>query len=124
MHSFGLVLTLSVLTGTLVALDFSDIRAAPALQAPLMSTMSDFASPIDDSVTALSIMPHSVPGVFVPKADLSNGIFAVGSSTDREGLDTDEQDIEQPANDVGDESDAANADADTDTDEDNDFVLI
>lgn len=86
--------------------------------------MSYLASPVDDSATALSVMPHSVPGLVVPKADLSNGIFAVGSSTDREGLDTDDQDIEQPANDVSNESDAANADATADTDEDNDFVLI
>ena len=124
MHSYGLALTISVLTGTLVALDLSDISAATVQLAPPTSTISYFTSPADDGVTALSIMPSTLPGITVPKADIGNGIFAVGSSTDREGLDTAEHDFEMPANDISDDSDAANADSDTDTDEDNDFVLI
>ncbi|MEO7253434.1 MAG: hypothetical protein ABIZ64_04235 [Casimicrobium sp.] len=121
MQSLGLTLTLLSLTGTFVAIDLSDRRDFAPEQA---LTQPQRPSSLDASVNALSVMPNSLPGIVVPKADISNGIYAVGSSTDREGLDTEEQDVGSQTNDGDDEADSANAVTDTDTDEDNDFVLI
>ncbi len=117
MQSFGLALTLSLLTGTLVALDFSDAHTESPRQT---STPSSREVSIDDSVNALSIMPNSVPGILVPKADISNGVFSVGSSTGKEGLDNDEDVAGTPGNNVDDEAEAS----DPETTEANDFVLI
>ncbi len=117
MQSFGLALTTFLLTGTLVALDLSDIHVASPQQ---ILVLSPHASSTDVDVTALSIMPHGLPGLFVPKADINNGVFAVGSSTGREGLDNDEQDVGTHADEVDDEVDASDSDAD----KGNDFVLI
>ena len=120
MHSFGLALTLTLLTSTLVVLDLSDTHPGSSETIVVDSPRS---LP-NDSVSALSIMPNSLPGRFVPKADISNGVFAVGSSTGNEGLNDDEHDDEHDvgthANAVDDESDPADAE----TDEGNDFVLI
>ena len=118
MQSIGLVLTLSMLTGTLVAFDLSD--AQTQAHQPVLSATSH----------GLAIMPRSMPGLAVPKADIRNGVFAVGSSIGNEGLYeiTDEADDdgddgdERDDGDGGDDSDGSPASAEPSAG--NDFVLI
>ena len=81
MQSIALTLTLTALTGTLVALDLSNTQAGSQLSLPQAPSVS---------ANRLAVMPNSLPGVSIPKADIKNGAFAMGSSTDREGLFEDE----------------------------------
>lgn len=118
MQSIGLVLTLSMLTGTLVALDLSD--AQTQAHQPVLSATSH----------GLAIMPRSMPGLAMSKADIRNGVFAVGSSIGNEGLyeSTDEADDdgddgdERDDGDGGDDGDGSPASAEPSAG--NDFVLI
>ena len=121
MQSIGLVLTLSMLTGTLVALDLSDAQTQ-AHQTVLSATSH-----------GLAIMPRSMPGLAVPKADIRNGVFAVGSSIGNEGLyeRTDEADDDGDGGDGGDGRDDGDGGDDSDgspalaePSPGNDFVLI
>ncbi len=120
MQSIGLALTLSLLTGTFVALDLASTQAAsmPPTAAQTVRNIS-----IETGVEALSVMPNSLPGLAVPKADINNGVFSIGSSTGKEGLeddDYDDQDGGAQDSDVDEDTSPANADVDSD----NDFVLI
>ena len=117
MQSTGLALTLSLLTGTFVALDLTDVQTGSTNQ-----TISQVSS-INNRSNSQAMMPSIVPGFVLPKADIRNGIFALGSSTGKEGLDDD-----------GHDSTDQEADADEATDSPatptvrakkaNDFVLI
>lgn len=113
MRPIGLALTLSLLTGTFIALDISDTRASSSKRTIFQ------ASATGEGVNALSNMPSSVPGITLSKADIRNGVFAVGSSTGKEGLDEAREgsDLDDDAVDETD-SPACN------TDKTNDFVLI
>ena len=113
MQSIGLALTLSLLTGGFVALDLTSVRTTSAPE-----TLSPAS--ISDRNNALAIMPSSVPGVIIPKADISNGVFAVGSSTGKEGLDNDAQDLGHQEDDA---DEAAGAPA-SNAGKTIDFVLI
>lgn len=104
MQSIGLALTLSLLTGGFVALDLTSVRTTSAPE-----TLSQAS--ISDRNNALAIMPSSVPGVIIPKADIGNGVFAVGSSTGREGLDDEEQDLGHQEDDADEADEAAGAPA-------------
>ena len=105
-RSLGLALTLFLLTSTFVALDLTDVQTGSA------ERVTSQASSINAAVNALAIMPSSVAGIAIPKADISDGVFAVGSSTGKEGLDDDGQDAESSSNDVRERTGtpAANAD--------------
>ena len=81
MQSFGLALTLSLLTGSFVALDLTDVQTGSTKR-----TISQAPSP-SDGINALAIMPSNLSGIAIPKADIRNGVFALGSSTGKEGLD-------------------------------------
>lgn len=114
MQFIGLALTLTLLTGTLVALDLTDAATGSKQQ-----TISQ-ASSLSRNVNALAIMPSSVPGFAIPKADISNGVFAVGSSTGKEGLDDGEHEVNVQDADAEDATDTAASNAE----KANDFVLI
>ena len=113
MRPIGLALTLALLTGTFIALDLSDTRTSS-----LQRTMF-LASATSEGLNALSIMPSSVPGITISKADISDGVFAVGSSTGKEGLDEAREGSDSD-DDAGDETDSPACNAD----KTNDFVLI
>ena len=112
-QSIGLALTLSLLTGTLVALDLTD-----AGMGSTQRTISQ-VSFTSERVNSLAIMPSSVPGITIPNADISNGVFAVGSSTGKEGLDEEREGSNQD-DDAEDGTDSPSSNAD----KSNDFVLI
>lgn len=116
-QSIGLALTLTLLTGTLVALDLTDARTGSTqrIDSPVLSMSG---GPSAD-VGALAIMPSSVPGITIPKADISDGVFAVGSSTGKEGLDEEREGSNQE-DDAEDATDSPPSHAD----KANDFVLI
>lgn len=120
MQSIGLALTLSMLTGTLVLLDLTDGHTGSAPQTHGQAAHSF------DTGNRLAIMPNSMQGIFVPKADIRNGVFAVGSSTGKEGLDDDSVDVIEDSNAdhrEGD-SDEAVARPTMGAEKANDFVLI
>ncbi len=124
MQSIGLALTLSMLTGTLVLLDLTDGHTEPTRQ-----THVDAAQGFDTE-NRLAIMPNSVSGAFVPKADIRNGVFAVGSSTGKEGLDdrsinaNEDVNADSNADDPENDNDEAVTMPTTGADKANDFVLI
>lgn len=103
MESFGLALTLSLLTGTFVALDLTDVQASSTMQ-----TVSQ-ASSINDRSNSPAMMPSNVPGIVIPKADIRNGIFALGSSTGKEGLDVDGHDSSDQEDDTDETTDSREA---------------
>ncbi len=117
MQSFGLALTLSLLTGTLVALDLSDWQGESSRVA---APQTSFDAVPDDRANALSIMPSGLPGVAVPRADINNGIFAIGSSTGKEQPEVDGDAMKPQDSTLDDEADAPN----TDTEAVTDFVLV
>ena len=120
-QSIGLALTLTLLTGTLVALDLIDARTGSAqrINSQGLSMSRGLHDGRSEGVGALAIMPSNVPGINIPKADISDGVFAVGSSTGKEGLDEEREGSNQ-------EDDAEDAtDSPPSNDEKaNDFVLI
>ena len=120
MQSIGLALTLSMLTSTLVLLDLTDGHTGSAPQTQAQAAQSF------DAGNRLAIMPNSLQGIFVPKADIRNGVFAVGSSTGREGLDDDSVDGDEDSNADHDEdhSDEAVATPVIGADKARNFVLI
>jgi hypothetical protein len=124
MQSFGLALTLSVLTGTFVALDLSDWQAEPSRQSSSLYLHHD-ARP-EHGADPLSIMPSGLPGIVVPKADINHGVFSIGSSTGKEGLENDTSEVDgrpdghDGAGDDDDETAAPNKEAE----KMNDFVLV
>lgn len=120
MQSIGLALTLSMLTGTLVVLDLTDGHTGSAAHRQASAAQSF------DAGNRLAMMPNSLPGIFVPKADIRNGVFAVGSSTGKEGLDDDSVDVNEGSNadQHEDDSEEAVATPATDADKADDFVLI
>ena len=118
-QSIGLALTLSLLTGALITLDLTDVRTGS-----VQRTVFPAAS-ISNSVHALGIMPSSVPGIIHQKADISDGVFAVGSSTGKEGLDEErEGDYQEDDAASAADSPASNADSADSADKASDFVLI
>lgn len=112
-HSIGMALTLFLLTGALVALDLTDVHTGSVAR-----TISQTLA-VSDGANALAIMPSSVSGIAIPKADISDGVFAVGSSTGKEGLD-EAHEVSHPEDDFEDASDSPPSNAD----KANDFVLI
>ena len=120
-QSIGLALTLTLLTGTLVALDLTDARTCQTLRinSPGLSMSEGLGRGRSDDVGALAIMPNSVPGIAIPKADISDGVFAVGSSTGKEGLDEELEGSNQE-----DDADDATDSQPSNADKANDFVLI
>ena len=120
-QSIGLALTLTLLTGTLVALDLTDARTGSTqrINSPRLSMSDGLRAGRNEDVGTLAIMPSSVPGITIPKADISDGVFAVGSSTGKEGLDEEREGSNQE-DDAEDASDSPPSNAD----KANDFVLI
>ena len=114
MQSFGLALTLLLLTSSFIAIDLTDVKPEPTRQ------HTSRASSMNDGSNTLAIMPSSVPGVVIPNADLRNGVFALGSSTDNAGLDEEGHEVNYEDNDSDDTTDSPTIRAD----KANDFVLI
>ena len=121
-QSIGLALTLTLLTGTFVALDLTDARTGSTqrINWPGLSMSDGLSGGRSENVGALAIMPSSVPGINIPKADISDGVFAVGSSTGKEGLGEEHEGSDQEEEDAEDATDSLPSNAD----KANDFVLI
>lgn len=114
MQFSGLALTLALLTSSFVAIDLTDVKSGSQQQS------TSQASTTNDGINTLAIMPRSMPGVTIPNADIRNGVFALGSSTDKAGLDDDGHDVSHQEDDADEATDSPAMRSE----KTNDFVLI